>query len=92
MAAVFDVDNMISRLLNVGMAGGRLTTQICFVAEEELHHVCLLAKQIFLSQSSLIELEPPLVVCGDIHGQYSDLLRIYDKNGFPPETNYLFLG
>uniref|UniRef100_A0A9J2Q935 Serine/threonine-protein phosphatase n=2 Tax=Ascaris TaxID=6251 RepID=A0A9J2Q935_ASCLU len=89
MAATFDVDNMISRLLNVGMAGGRLTTQ---VAEEELHHLCLLAKQIFLSQSTLIEVEPPLVVCGDIHGQYSDLLRIYDKNGFPPETNYLFLG
>uniref|UniRef100_A0A0R3RQQ8 Serine/threonine-protein phosphatase n=1 Tax=Elaeophora elaphi TaxID=1147741 RepID=A0A0R3RQQ8_9BILA len=87
--AVFDVDNMISRLLNVGMAGGRLTTQ---VAEEELHRVCQKAKEVFISQSSLIEVDPPLVVCGDIHGQYSDLLRIYDRHGFPPEANYLFLG
>jgi hypothetical protein len=31
--AAFDVDSMISRLLNVGMAGGRLTTQ---VSEQEL--------------------------------------------------------
>lgn len=89
MGAPFDVDNMIGRLLNVGMAGGRLTTQ---VAEEELHQLCLLARQTFMNQPSLIEVEPPLVVCGDIHGQYSDLLRIYDKNGFPPESNYLFLG
>lgn len=29
--AVFDVDSMISRLLNVGMAGGRLTTQVGFI-------------------------------------------------------------
>ncbi|EJW73460.1 serine/threonine protein phosphatase [Wuchereria bancrofti] len=87
--AAFDVDNMISRLLNVGMAGGRLTTQ---VAEEELHRVCQKAKEVFISQSSLIEVDPPLVVCGDIHGQYSDLLRIYDRHGFPPESNYLFLG
>jgi len=33
-----------------------------------------------------------LNVLGDIHGQYYDLLRIFDYGGFPPEANYLFLG
>ena len=29
---------------------------------------------------------------GDVHGQFGDLIRIFEKCGYPDKQNYLFLG
>ncbi|CAF1124807.1 unnamed protein product [Adineta steineri] len=40
----------------------------------------------------LLELKAPINICGNICGQYTDLLRHFEHGGVPPESNYLFLG
>ena len=54
--------------------------------------LCLRGRDLLIGQPMLLELEAPIKVCGDIHGQYYDLLRLFEYGGFPPESNYLFLG
>ena len=50
------------------------------------------ARAIFQKEPTVLRLEAPFSICGDIHGQYYDLLRVLDAGGFPPDTKYLFLG
>ena len=89
MTAPFDIDTIIDRLLEVrGSKPGRPVQ----LSEAEIRDICYRSREIFISQPILLELEAPLKVCGDVHGQYYDLLRLFEYGGFPPEANYLFLG
>ena len=83
------VKSIMTRLLN--LRGSPPGTQAS-VSETEIKQLCERVRPILLSQPMLLELEAPLKICGDVHGQYSDLLRLFEYGGFPPQANYLFLG
>lgn len=84
-----EVDHIIDRLLVVRHA--RPGTQV-HLTDAEIRQLIYKSRQLFLSQPMLLELAAPLKICGDVHGQYYDLLRLFATGGFPPTSNYLFLG
>jgi len=45
-----------------------------------------------MKEDMLLEVEAPLNIFGDIHGQYDDLLRHFDMLGYPPDICCLFMG
>ncbi|KAH9126709.1 hypothetical protein AeMF1_002882 [Aphanomyces euteiches] len=59
---------------------------------EDMYDLSYAARNIFSTQPMLLELSAPVKICGDIHGQFSDLLRMFEHCGYPPDVNYLFLG
>lgn len=85
-----DVDDYIRRLLDAGYAG-KSTKGVC-LRNAEITSICSRVRKIFLDQPPLIELDAPVKIVGDIHGQYSDLIRMFEMCGFPPTSNFLFLG
>ncbi|CAB5360442.1 unnamed protein product [Rhizophagus irregularis] len=85
-----EVDDMIQRLIVAGYSNK--VSKSVPLKSAEIHAICQAARDIFLSQPALIELSPPVKIVGDVHGQYSDLIRLFDMCGFPPAANYLFLG
>jgi len=84
-----NVDSIIEKLLSV--RGNKPGKQVD-LKEEEIKFLIDKSYQIIKEQKMLVELEAPLHVCGDIHGQYYDLLRIFEHCGYPGEYNYLILG
>eukprot|EP00833_Pecoramyces_ruminatium_P006016 jgi/Orpsp1_1/1180048/evm.model.c7180000071964.1 len=92
----YNLDDILQKIFDMrkNLKHGKSSSRSVGLKNGEIIKLCVHAREIFLNQPVLIELnpKPSLVIAGDVHGQYSDLLRIFDRMGHPPKSNYLFMG
>lgn len=60
--------------------------------ESELKQLCDLVKAVMIEESNVQPVSGPVTVCGDIHGQFFDLMELFRKGGQIPQTRYIFMG
>ncbi|KAL6563699.1 Serine/threonine-protein phosphatase bsl2 [Orobanche gracilis] len=69
-----------------------------FLDCNEIADLCDSAERIFASEPSVLQLKAPIKIFGDLHGQFGDLMRLFDEYGSPSTAgdiayiDYLFLG
>mmetsp|Transcript_12725 Transcript_12725/g.40949 ORF Transcript_12725/g.40949 Transcript_12725/m.40949 type:complete len:236 (-) Transcript_12725:95-802(-) len=99
------IDAMIDKLLHFGAdasaspvtprAAGRFGLARAggaAISQRDVAALLRAAKAAFLAEPMLLEIAAPVKLVGDIHGQYADLLRVFDECGGPGDVRYLFLG
>lgn len=62
------------------------------IQENNIQKLCEIAKDILKSEPNTVRVKSPVTICGDIHGQFDDLLELFKIGGYPPYANYIFLG
>lgn len=60
--------------------------------EASVAKLCRKARDILIREANVQPVKAPVTVCGDIHGQFYDLMELFEIGGRPPDTNYLFMG
>jgi len=76
-----DLDRQISQLMDCKP-----------LPEAEVKVLCDQARTILVKEWNVQPVKCPVTVCGDIHGQFHDLLELFRIGGSAPDTNYLFMG
>ena len=84
-----EVNSLIYSCLGLIALGTPVTTEFTLSTAQKLLDQTY---DLFLKEPILLCLEPPIHIVGDLHGNYEDLLRIFQRKRFPPQEKYLFLG
>ena len=60
--------------------------------EREVRILCEKVKEILVEEGNCQPVSAPVTIVGDLHGQFTDLLAIFERGGQVPDTRYVFLG
>ena len=78
---VFNLDQILANLMDYKLP-----------SESEIEQLCSKVKEILIEESNIQKIKSPVTICGDIHGQFEDLIELFRIGGDCPEINYIFLG
>jgi serine/threonine-protein phosphatase 6 catalytic subunit len=53
--------------------------------------LCTRVRDLLLEESNVHVVQSPVTVCGDIHGQFWDVLEIFRQGGEAPQNSYIFM-
>ncbi|OCF60089.1 serine/threonine-protein phosphatase PP-X isozyme 1 [Kwoniella mangroviensis CBS 10435] len=62
------------------------------IPESAVKELCQKAKEILMEEGNVQYVDSPVTICGDIHGQFFDMMELFKIGGLCPETNYIFMG
>ena len=85
-------DNIFKLIKKLKKARRGAICQELSIREGECDYIIDKAYDILKNEDSMLKISAPLYICGDIHGQYYDLLRVFDILKYPPKSKFLFLG
>jgi len=63
-----------------------------YLAEKDLKTLCEMVKELLMEESNVHSVTSPVTICGDVHGQFYDVMELFRVGGNPPETNFIFMG
>ena len=76
-----DVDNYLERLMKCEL-----------ISDNEVKELTIKAKEVLIEENNIVMMSSPVNIVGDIHGQFYDLVNMFNIIGPVVKTNYLFLG
>ena len=85
-----ELDRLIFYVLWTRMKPDRSINSV--ISSSMISELISTSKEIFKDEPMMLRLDFPIVIVGDIHGNIDDLIRIFERNGYPPDSKYLFLG
>jgi len=74
------------------LASRSIALHLPLFGADTVSEICKASKEIFMNEQTLLRIQSPFVVVGDIHGHILDLFRVLQTYGLPFQQKYVFLG